>query len=375
MQGVIIMKEELRLTGDIRAEEVNRLLASFWGKESSIAHYQDPIIDYSVLLSKIETLLPLPQEEGRKRILEDFSGQTISLGLRYGENLVAHSALIIQPWGDVETAGSIIDNSHHNMSLMAQINIRKKELIAGLTRLGLQPTSYVILGSKSVDYGYTLFDIPEINLKSWFCNIGPYVYKRSKDPERQESAKITDLSLETDQSIISSSSQVVGIREDSQPIIARNAIRHLPNFWKELLEYFPNSPVLLTKLPKVRNTVTEDKAEMMIYVIREPIQNFADFLSQSVRTAHADKTVFIKIPLTETSNYIIDQIDPILHTSYDGVLFIPTGLTLVDNCWSITMATILEERLPHYKHLLTKISEAYTDSLQNVADLSSKYIR
>lgn len=357
----------------IGADEVNSLLHSFWGKESPLAEYCDPLIDFDYAMEKLNALLKLPKERQLAKVLECFSNKTISLGIRCGDNLIAHSALIIHSWGQVETAGSIISESFKGYSLMNKINERKKELISRFALLGIQPVSYVLLGSRSVEYGYLVFDIPEIGLTSWFCNIGPYVFSRPLIMSSSKNSLVRELSLETESACFSSSAQIVGLMEKNPPLVFLDSQKYLPHFWKDLLGKYPKKEVGYSERYE-GNDIYGTKANIIVMTIRNEIQDLDLLMKDVVANTLNGKTVTLQIPLTQYSSLILEQIIPRLSMPIGGVRFIPTGLAIVDRSWAICISTICDDRIPHYLELMLKTRSIYKGSLKYLAELSYYYL-
>ena len=112
-------------SGNNSASEINTLLSTFWGHDSPVSHYQEQsIVSFEKAFHEANRA-----HYNRQDLLTLFGGKTVTMGLRYKNKLIAHSALLIQPWGDVETAGSIIDPEFRGKSLMKIINEKKKELL------------------------------------------------------------------------------------------------------------------------------------------------------------------------------------------------------------------------------------------------------
>lgn len=370
------MKEsELEFAGKIRANEVNDLLVSFWGKDNPLAQYSDPLFDFETANSILKSALLLPKDLAKSKVSEVFSGKTISLGLRKNNKLVAHSGVILYPTGEIETAGSIISEEYKGMALMDEINLKKKDLIKDFALLGFQPASSVLLGSKSVVHGYSIFDMPDIGLATWFCNIGPYVFARPIDPSKTESGYITNLALKTESHIFSSSSQILGITKESPPLISQNTIMSMPKFWVDLLEEYPKKETNLEpNASGFENSIYDTKANIVLHTIRQPIKDIRTFITNVSNSTLSGKTNMLKVPLSASSELVLEQVGNLLRKSDSNIEFIPTGLTVVNGYWSICISSIPNERVEHYTGVMTKVAGMYEGSLKNLAITSYKYL-
>jgi len=304
------MKErDLKFAGKIVASEVNNLLTSFWGKDNPLAQYSDPLIDFETAKIVLESVSSLSKDLAKSEVFKSFSGKTISLGLRKNGELVAHSGLILYPTGEVETAGSIIAEQYKGMALMDEINVKKKELIKDFALLGFQPASSVLLGSKSVVHGYSIFDVPEINLTTWFCNIGPYVFARPMDPFKKDDDYLTSLTLKTESYLFSSSSQILGITKEIPPLISQSAIKFLPKFWVDLLKTYPKiESVSGYRTSDGTNSVYNTKANIVLHTIRRPIANIDVFVDEVADSTMRGKTNILKVPLSVHSKSALEQV-------------------------------------------------------------------
>ncbi len=366
-------KLELEYADTISAREINRLLSSFWGRNSPIAQYNDlSIVSYNKAMS-ITTKHKGLSKKHKELITSQLSGKTISMGIRYRERLVGHSALIVQPWGEIETAGSIINKKYSHMSIVKRINIRKRIILKKLIKLGFKSTSYVILGSKSVSHGYTIFDFPDINTSSWFCNIAPYVFMRKIDSKREENQKILKLAYHENDMIFSCSAQVIGLNTKNPPYISTCTLKQLPQFWKEIFKYTPYK--VTRKVDKIEsNLYLGDKAHIEVHIIRKIIREEAEYLENLINITKMGKTILIKVPLTSGALGAIDQLCRLSKSSHKNIRIIPIGLSLVGDFWALGFATIEEKKIPHYHHVLSTTSQNEHTSLKKVATLVLKNI-
>lgn len=367
------MERELNFAREIHPGEVSSLLETFWGRGNQIASYSGPLIDFDKALRVLEDSMEMG-EEGKKFVLEQFSDRNISIGIRHESDLIAHSSVLVHPWGEVETAGSIIDSRFQNESLMALINERKRQLLEPLAELGFQPTSYTLLGSRSVEYGKVLFSFPKIGMEPYFCNIGPYVFPRKIDPERQESRRIIDLSLQTSEHYISSSAQVIGIRKYDPPRIV-GKVDELPDLFDELISNFPQRNVSLDdNTPDINDDIYQSPAGIDIYTLQSKLLNSKSFFEEISEAALDSRSVILRIPLSNRGYDVLAQIMSLLGTSYRNVSLLPTGITVVNNYWAVCFSTMLTDRVAHYRETLRKLSSSHEGSLKDIAIFSSKYL-
>ncbi len=85
-------------------KDVTKLLKTFWGKSNSIAHVAE-CIDFSLADKIITSAL---ENDDKDTVLGILNSKHISLGIKYKNKLIGHSAILIQPWGDFELTGMIL---------------------------------------------------------------------------------------------------------------------------------------------------------------------------------------------------------------------------------------------------------------------------
>lgn len=368
-------ERELSHASDIRAQEVMSLLESFWGKGNEIIAYSDPLITFETALKELRTALEIGGDRGKALVLQRLTGKPISIGIRYQQHLIAHSALLLQPWEDVETVGSIIDDQYRHRGLMTQINQKKRELLKSFAILGFQLTSYVILGSKSVDYGFHIFDFPKIDLRSWYCNLGPYVYSRPINPSRKESKRLTDYSLKTRDFYISSSAQVIGIKQNEPPIISADIEDVLPPMLSSLLSKYPvNRRRFYNPSPSRINTRHSSPARIDIYTLYAALHDPQSFYQEIATCTLQNRSIILRVPLLPGSAQVLEQVSQLSDNTFQNIALIPSGLSVYEGYWTACFSTIKVDRIPHFMYTLQAIYRDYHDSLRDLSEVSLRYL-
>lgn len=370
------MAREIYFAHQIAAHEVSELLEVFWGSGNEIARYTDPLVSLDEAIQVLdEALIHDNKAEGRAHVLSQLSDKTISLGLRLDDALIAHSALHVQPWAEVETRGSIVAEEHKYESLMTQINERKRLLLAKFGNLGFLLSSAVILGSGSVDHGATIFNFDDLRIRSYFVNFGPYVYERPINHRWKDSAKLTDLALITPTSIISTSAQILGLHIDHPPYVSSQMLKQISPVVAAFVENFPHQEVQAEDTDEAgENAAYYSPAKIAIRTLRRPFESSKALLDAIHNDVGGGMNVIIRVPLDGTSA-VLTQLNDIGGREYEGLIIIPTGATVVDGVWAVTYASITHERFSHYQRLMSKIIEKYSGPLKDLALFTHNYLQ
>lgn len=371
----LLMAKEVYFASQIQAQEVFQLLGAFLGGDNEIAKYRDPLISFEEAMTILDKATGMNNKvEGRAHVLDHLSDRTISVGMRCDEALIAHSALQVQPWAVVETRGSIVAEEYKQQSLMTQINERKRLLLEKFGRLEFLLNSAVILGSRSVDHGMTIFNFDDLHMQSYFVNFGPYVYERPIDHTWKDSAKLTDLALVTPHSIISTSSQILGLSTDHPPYVSSRLVSKVNPNTAALINGFPHTTVQKGDINKVEdNTVYYSPAKIAIRTLRQPFETSDELLEAIHEDVNRGMNVIARVPLDATSA-VLTQLSDIEGREYEGVTLLPTGATVVNGVWAVTYASMTSDKLPHYRNLMSKIIEKYSGSLQKLARFTLNYL-
>lgn len=362
------MKEGFLVSTNIKGQEVREIMETFWGKDNPIASTYEQAESFDSALRIVNRSESF--DDAKAFIISELGGKKISIGIESEGRLAAHSGLIIKPWGEVECGGSIVVPEYRGKHLIGTLNELRRALLKRMALLGFQPTSFLLIGSVSMHYGAELFDFDDIGMKTYFCNFGPYIYNRSTDLAQGDEKKVSEFSWKTAKTIVSSSTQVIGIRSDRPPKIDDGISDGLPLSAKELLDNFPREIVARTEI-EGENSIRHSPAKISISVLRKPYEDSCSILPEIKKISTTGNNVIIQIPLQEGSNPIIQQIMDVLCKDYKGVMLIPTGLTVINGYWAITFASIPSDHLMHYKSLMEKVTKI-SDSLKPLAYYSLK---
>lgn len=356
------MERDTKFASRIQAAEVNSLLGAFWGPDSNLANFHDPLMNYRDCMKVLKAAITQEENDGYKLAIDQLGGRTISFGMRRKGNLIAHSALIVRPWGEVETGGSIISEAFKEMSLMKEINIRKKEALGYFGKLGFLLTSYVLLGSRSVSHGYEIFNFPELKMNSYYCNFGPYIFSLPKGSKKY-SRRVLDLSVETESSYLCSSAQVLGISNDKPPFIDTGGNLGVAS---KLLSYYPHRVNLNDDKSKHENSTTNISDKLILYTIYQPtdIDNLTRDVSGRVLEG---KATIIRVPVCFNTFSDIEQLVKLVGNNLNEITVVPTGLTVVDGYWALCFAGLTKEKAPSYLDMLRKVKNTYSGSLYELS--------
>ena len=371
------MEHTLRPTQNIQPQEVTKLLETFWGVGNPIASVSGEVRNFDsaqALFRDAESLGS--KQDKRQYILDNLDGKKISLGIRDGEDLVAHSGLTVKSWGEVECSSSIVLQEHRDKLLTRGLNEGRKTLLREFASLDFLLTGYVVLGANSVYYGAHLFDFEDLGMGSYFCNIGPYVYNRPIGVTEKDSAKLAALSLHTDTLSISSSAQAIGIRKDEPPKIAQGLAAEMTVPMRDFLSGFPYvEENMSSQTPEIKNVVHYSPAKIAIHVLREPFEDGHSFLSDLSQDIKEGNNTIVQIPLQSGAEKVVKQITDVIGKESAGVVLIPTGMTVIDGYWAMTFASVVKARLPHYKYMLETLLKEYDiDSLKKLVAYSLKIV-
>lgn len=357
------------LSRDIKGHETTRLMETFWGKGNPIASTFESAESFDFALDLVETATST--KDGKSFVLSKLAGKKISLGIHDQDELIAHSGLIIKPRGEVECGGSVIVQDHRGKFLMRDLNENRRNLLRKLALLDFQLTSFLLLGSNSVSYGAHLFDFKDLQMRTYFCNFGPYVYDRPFDVSQADDEAISDLSWKTLTTTTSSSTQVIGIRDNNPPQIAKGLLESLTPAAKEFISNLPiSSKTAMETETDTENATRYSPAKIVIKILKRPYSNPRDILPEVKQSFMAGNNVIIQVPLQKDSSPIVQQITNIICQDYEGVMLIPTGLTIIDGYWSLTFASIQSNRLSHYKLMMARVVEKYDGSLRLLGNYS-----
>lgn len=330
-------------------------------------------MSYNQALNFFKNLKKVGKQKRRLKVLKYFSGKVISLGLREKSELICHSALLIQPWGEIETVGSIIKGRFRGRGLMKLINQRKRKLLEFFAKLNFQLTSYAILGSSSIQHGCYLFDFPQLNLISLFCNFGPFVYKRPINVSRSVSKQLLNLSIKTPTSLFSSSVQVIGIKQNQPPYLDQKVQNSLPI---SFVPKFPFTTVSNKFKPSYKkNASYSSPANIDIYMLRNKINDLKKFHLEIVQKSLKGKSIILRIPLIASSQSLLKQINHLLKDNSSKILPIPTGFTVFDNHWHICFSTISKNRLKAFTKTLNLLLKTEKKSLKKLANCILDYLK
>lgn len=371
------MEHFLKPAQQIQPQEVSRLLESFWGTGNPIASVSGEVVNFDSAQIIFRNALALGSiQEQRQYVIDNLDGKKISLGIKVGDELIAHSGLTVKPWGEVECSSSIIAQEYRDQSLMRGLNEGRRALLREFAALDFLLTGYAVLGANSVYYGQHLFDFEDLGMKSYYGNIGPYVYRRPIEVTGQDSTKLSALALRTDTLSISSSAQIIGVRAEKPPKIAKGLITDIAEPMQDFLNSFPceeeSTPAIVSEH---KNVTHFSPAKIAIHILKEPYDNESSFLSDLSQDVKAGNNTIVQIPLQKGSEKVVKQITKIIGKASDGVVLIPTGMTVVDGYWSLTFASVIETRLPHYKNLLENILKEYDiDSLKRLVAYSQNIL-
>ena len=127
-------------------------METFWGVGNPIASVSGEVrsFDFTQALFRDTENLGSKQDK-RQYIIDSLDGKKISLGIRDGEDLVAHSGLTVKPWGEVECSSSIVLQEHRDKLLTRGLNEGRRALLREFASLDFLLTGYVVLGVPSTN--------------------------------------------------------------------------------------------------------------------------------------------------------------------------------------------------------------------------------
>lgn len=358
------MEKGLSRSKEIKGHEVTRLMETFWGKDNPIASTFENAESFDSALDLVETAASM--ENGKNFVLNKLGGKKISVGIQDGDELIAHSGLIIKPSGEVECGGSVVAQKYRDKFLMSALNKNRRNLLKKLALLDFQLTSFLLLGSDSVHYGAHLFDFKDLKMRTYFCNFGPYIYNRPLNVSQADDETISDLSWKTLMTTTSSSTQVIGIQDNNPPRIAEGLLENLNPATREFISNFPTSKTTARTEFDTENNTHYSPAKIAIKILKKPYSNPENILPEVKQSFVAGNNTIIQIPLRKDSNLVIQQITNAICKDYEGIMLIPTGLTIIDGYWSLTFASIPSDHLSHYKLMMAKVAEKYDGSLRGL---------
>ena len=258
---------------------------------------------------------------------------------------------------------------------MSRINDRKRDLLEKFAKLNFILTSYVILGSKSVEHGSVLFNFENLNMASYFTNFGPYIYERPINHLRKDNVLLADMAYTEGDTMYSSSAQVMGIRTDNPPFISASILQMLNSGKKSFIESYPHTPdrKLNKRLSLDNSAYYSPQTKLAVRTIWSPLSDPKSLFDLTQTDVDNGMKVVVRIPLYSTSEPL-DQIEQILGKEHNGIIMIPTGVSVIDNIWSLTYASISSLKHPHYKQSLDIIASTYTGSLHKLAEYAKSCI-
>lgn len=362
------------LTADASGEEITSLLETFWGKGNKVAYYRDNIIGFQSALKILEKASSLDTKTRDALITQELANKVITVGVRFNDTLVAHGALLVQPWREVEITGSITHSDFRSKGLMGKVNMIRKQLLTYFAQTRYRLTSYSIVGSASVEYEHHLLEIPEYSLNPYFSNFGPYVYRRHIDNPLQEPGRLKEASAVLGDEMVSSSVQVIAIDKTKPPYANVKTIRYAPPVFRELLSAFPNAVEENAEQSVSGNTLHTSLARIDIHTLTVPLENDKLFIAGIHSEALNDKSIIIRIPLKPGSSEVLEQIGSIANQEYGEFILIPTGLTVVDGYWACCFSFMPTAFISHFSFVLQSLTKIYQGSLKNLSEILLRHI-
>lgn len=351
--------------------EITKLKETFWGVENSIAETTEDSSEYYEVLNLLqEAKARMTFAEGKQFILDQLGKKRVSIGYRNEGELVAHTGLIIKPWGEVECGGSVVAEKYRGQSLMRGLNEKRRVLLEEFTSLGFQLTSYLVLGSRSVNYGAQLFDLPEKGLKTNYCNLGPYVYHRPNSVAEFDHSLLKDLSLKTSEGRLFTSTQILGIEHNNPPYLSERLLSQFSEKMKSFIVQFPMQNEIIENHEQLENDLHHSPAKIAVYVMRKPFSSTETLLNEISSHLDGGNNVIMRIPLTSMSGPALYQMSSVIGKEYMGFTMVPTGLGVVNNLWALTYASMRIDRLEHYKNMMAIVDTNYNSQLGHLAKYS-----
>lgn len=359
----------IRIVEQASPIQVKGLLESFWGKDSTLANYSQGHVSFN----EAQTLLTIARDgdqDTREAIRTQLNGKRISITAidEDTEELVAHSSLLVSS-NTVEAAGAIIRDSHRRRGILTYTNTYRKELLHLFGELGYTLTSFLVVGSPSVDYGHKLFNFPNLEMDSVFCNIGPYILKVNPEDISQQDPRFQEWSMKTSDGFISSTVQVVGIQKDKSPVVAATLIPDLPDATAELLVSLPHE-FTQDEQTTYQNLHYATTANLDIYTLYQSVSDADTFLSSIKEKKISGRSVLVRIPLQKDAGDLLEEVNTMMSQVDDEYRLVPTGLTVVNGYWTGCYALMARDEIAEYRTLLQKLSKSYSGTLKDLAEVT-----
>lgn len=353
MVCIIISYMSIVLADSIDKQELKALLQTFWGEDNQVAVYSQTIYPFQEVENFFRS--DLNKNLTKKNILAKFTNSLISFGFKEDNKLVAHTGLLVQPWGEIETTASIVEEKYRGQGLMAKLNFYKHQLIGHLLEKGFEVTTYGLIGSKSIYHAETLFTFPELHYGPKFINIGPFLYKRKlASVARKDNDFLIKYSLINRNTIYSNSVQIGCLNLIKPPRIEAKVVKVMPESVNRCLKHFGYISSHTVKFKDVLEKHTSP-AEIDIWHISGWEFDEIGLIKELKRSIKAGKSIIIRLPLLNKNINSISKIKN-LSASIPSQRLIFMGLTILNNTWCVCFSFINTDYYDQFMKRMMQIS-------------------